>query len=381
MASNFLSAWFWDIGTGLVPIIGFYAILFAIMTIIFGWASRMPRTLPSTSLMAIGIILNAIFLGSLLVLQAAARHYYVALAVLDGISAGFYWLALFVLASSWVRAEQARWYNSWTGTLEAFLELVAPPLSGWIIASMTGLQGYRVVFAIAFVSLLGAFILILGAAKSGSIAAKLPAAPKELPKPVPIGWRALLWSFWALGMRDGIYFFLPNLLLFIISHSAIWLGIFVAAEASLEGALFWALGRWPGLNRNARSLWIATSISLMALALIGLPLTTTTLFLLGMLVSIAYPPFKISLESSALIAIRDSSRDETAMVQRTGQKEMWINSGRVLSLLVALGMVLVLPHFHIRDFRWLLGAWGFIPIVIIVAYQRVPADAEQTDQA
>jgi len=189
--------------------------------------------------------------------------------------------------------------------------------------------------------------------------------------PIPERWRSLLWSFWALGLRDGIYLFLPNLLLFIVSRSTIWLGVFAACQAGLQGLVFWVVGRWPQLNHHSRSLGFATGLSLFALALIALPLELSTIFGLGLLVSIAYPPFKVSLESSALMAIGGNQRSETAMMRRTGQKEVWLNSGRLLSLLLVLGFVLWLPHFRLTDFRFVLAAWGLSPVAIWLFYRKV----------
>lgn len=370
LASNFLSAWFWDIGTGIVPIVTFYAILFAVMILCFGAAAKIPRHLPSSTLMATGIVLDAIFLGLMLLLRAHARHYYIPLAILDGTAASFYWLALYVLASSWVSPDQAHWYNSWTGTLEALLGLVVPPLSGWIIASMAGITGYRLIFAMALVSLIGPLWLILRAKSPNQAndAARLARTPSFA---TSFSWKALLWSFSGLGLRDGVYYFLPGLLLFVISHSTVWLGIFAASQSALQGSWFWVLGRWPTIGQWPGILWAGAVISLLALALLWLPLDTATLFALGMAISLAYPPFKVALESSALVAIRRAGYQRPQeMVRRTGEKEVWINSGRLLGLLLVLGLLLIVPHFRLPSFRWLLALWGISPIAILVTYRN-----------
>lgn len=246
--------------------------------------------------------------------------------------------------------------------------LVIPPLSGWTIAAMRGLEGYQVVFATALISLLGCLWLILGgvhpvappaAAKTRATrAVALPAA------------RPLLWSFWGLGLRDGVYFFLPNLLLFIITRNALLLGAFVAAEAAAQGALFGLLThRSDGKTRSA-SLITATLGSLAALAMLWVPLTPATLFALGILVSLAYPPFKVALESSALAAISVSSRHEDDRVRLTGLKEAWINGGRLTSLL---GLVLVTISARgvpVGGFRDILALCGLVPLFIYAAYHR-----------
>lgn len=365
IASNFIGAWFWDIGTGLRPIIVFYTILFVVMVVSFGLASKIRGHLSSSTLMALGIVLNALYLAVLLGLKANARHFYIPLAILEGLSASFYWLGLFVLASSWVEEGQEAWYNGWTGTIEAVLGLVAPPLSGWIISAMPGLNGYRTVFFIAFVSLLGcAWLILSGRRGSHDPEPRSRVVLHELPE-IP-GWRRLGWSFWALGMRDGMYFFVPNLLLYIVTHNTILLGLFMAMQAALEGLIFWALTRWPGPLARGWGLWLATGIGLLALLIIVTPLNVTTIFFLGIVIAVCYPSFKVALESSALTLITRYSRHETDRIQLTGAKEVWINSGRLISLLTLLTILTVIHAFRVGDFRWILGLWALIPVAIYI---------------
>ncbi len=369
MASSFVGAWFWDIGTGLSGIIIFYSVLFATMIAAFGSAPYIRRKWDAPQLMAGGIILNAVYLALLLMLKTQARHYYLPLALIEGVSSSFYWLALFSLAASWVGPGQAAWYNAWTGTLEAILGLCIPPASGWLIDRMPGIVGYRVVFALALCSLLAALVLLAGRKVEGSraaIAASGSSNRQELPF-IP-GWRRLLWSFWALGMRDGLYFFLPNLLLFIVTRSTFVLGVFVAAQAFVEGAVFWILTRWH--PRGLAAMQVATGLSLLAIGVVVGRMDGATLFALGILVGIAYPPYKVALESAALRDINQFSRNDGERIQLTGIKEVWINSGRLLSLLVLLALIAVWPDFHLQDLRWILGGWAAVPAVTYLLYRR-----------
>lgn len=365
MASNFVGAWFWDIGTGLRPILLFYTILFVVMVASFGMASRIRNHLSSPVMMTLGIVLNAIYLALFLMLKTKTRQYFIPLAVLDGLSSSFYWLSLFVLASSWVDAGQESWFNSWTGTIEAILGLVAPPLSGWIIRAIPGLNGYRAVFFIAFLSLVGCTWLIMAArAPKSSEPPKRQDVPTPRTLPSIPGWRRLSWSFWALGMRDGMYFFVPNLLLYIVTGNTVLLGAFSAMQALVEGGVFWALTRCSGPLTRRLGLLLATIISLTALGLLALPLNAFVLFLLGGVVALSYPSFKVTLESSALSAITQYSQDEADRMQLTGVKEVWINGGRLFSLAFLLVLLTLLGPFHLADFRWILALWSFVPVGI-----------------
>lgn len=367
MASNFVGAWLWHIGTDLVSILRFYTVLFVVMTLGFAFASRLGRHIPSTRLMATGIVLNIIYLALLLALKTQARHYYGLLAALEGLSATFYWLALFVLASAWVNTDQSEWFNGITGTLEAVLGLVIPPLSGWIISRLPGLTGYRTIFAVALLSLLGSLFLI----------ARAPGGSSRTPSPFsyplgtnPPGWRALGWSFGALGLRDGLYFFVPSLLLYILTGNAILLGIYLALQSVIEGAVFGLLSRSPRKISRIHRLSIATAISLLALPMAFFRLTPSTLFGLGVLIALAYPPYKVALESSALTLIDRYSRTDSDRIRLTAAKEVWINGGRLLSLVFLLGIFALVPHFRLGEFRWIFALWSLVPVIILVTFRK-----------
>ncbi|MDA8204627.1 MAG: hypothetical protein M0Z36_01050 [Thermaerobacter sp.] len=374
-ASNFIGAWFWDIGTGLRPILLFYTIFFVVMVLSFGMASRIRSRISSPVLMTLGIVLNAIYLALLLLMQTKTRQYYVPLAVLDGFSSSFYWLSLFVLASSWVEAGQESWYNSWTGTIEAVLGLVAPPLSGWVIQALPGLNGYRTVFLAAFLALLGCTWLAL-AGRRHLPQSQLHFRPQktetrtralvQIPQ-----WRRLVWSFWGLGLRDGIYFFVPSLLLFIVTGSTVLLGVFNAMQAAIEGIVFWALTRSEHLSRQ-RSMLGATLVSFTALTLMIVPLNAVVLFLLGGVIAVAYPSFKVTLESSALTVITRYGRNEQERTRLTGLKEVWINSGRLLGLVFLVILLSLLGPLHITVFRWILGLWALVPAGLYLLARELP---------
>lgn len=365
LASNFVGAWFWDIGAGIRPIILFYTMLFVVMVLSFALASRIQSRLAPSTLMAVGIGLNAVYLALLLLLKAQTRHYLVPLAILDGASSSFYWLSLFVLASSWVQPEQASWYNSWTGTIEAVLGLVAPPLSGWVIRMIPGLNGYRTVFFVAFLSLLGCTWLILSGRHPAiaEVQEKYPVLTEPVHEEIP-EWRRLTWSFAALGVRDGIYFFIPNLLIYIVTRNTVLLGLFSAMQALIEGGVFWAITRWSSTLTHKVGLLAATLLSLLALGLLVVPMNAFVLFVLGAIIAMSYPSFKVVLESAALAKITTYGKTESARIQLTGRKEVWINGGRLSSLIFLLGLLSILGPFHLQDFQWILGLWALVPVAI-----------------
>jgi len=362
MASSFMSAWFWHIGSGFLPIVRFYIVLFITMTVTFAVAAVWLRPPRSVVFMTIGIFFNAVFLAALLWLGPRARDLLPELAILEGLSSGCYWLAWFTLSAQWVTPDDSHWYNSWTGSLEALLGLIVPPASGWVITRLPGAAGYRLVFLVGLASL-AANLLIIGPAWATTPLASRPVHPQPLRIP---GWRPLLLSFVSLGLRDGLYFFLPPLLLFIVSHSAELLGIYTAMQATIQGLVFTWLGRTPRI----RPLIYAVALSGLAFGLFWLPLTPGVLLGLGGLVALAYPSFKVALESQALQWITQFGTDLSHQARLTAIKEVAINSGRLVGLLVVMLLIITHPRLHPNQLGPLLAVWAITPVAIWWWHQK-----------
>jgi YQGE family putative transporter len=375
LASSFVGAWFWNIGTGLRPILLFYATLFAVMVATFAVASR-SRWFPSSALLlTLGIFLNALYLMLMLLLRGESRHVLVLLALLDGASGSFYWLSLFVLAATWVPVEHVAWYNSWTGTIEAVLGLTAPIVSGVVIRSFHHLLGYRLIFLTAVVA------LMISAAVSWS------KGPPSAPRQVAVGrrarspatvWGRLLWGFLFLGLRDGLYFFVPGLLLYIITQNAVWLGVYNAWTAGLQGLGFWLLTR-PALRRRAEwGILGATALGLVGIFLLFTTLNPWTIMILGAVISLSYPPLKVRLESDALTVIGAARHTYGDRTRLTSVKEVWINVGRLSSLLILIGVLTLVPgSVPLRLMRWFLAIWSLLPAALSVILRGVVLEDQQ----
>jgi hypothetical protein len=63
----------------------------------------------------------------------------------------------------------------------------------------------------------------------------------------------------------------------------------------------------------------------------------------------------------------------------TGLKEVWINSGRLFSLLFLVVLLSLLGPLHIPDFRWILGLWALVPVGIYLQARGVAAPDPSLD--
>jgi hypothetical protein len=272
------------------------------------------------------------------------------------------------LAARWVAPEQSRWYNSWAGAIEAGLGLAIPPASGALIRLLPDRLGYHVIFGLGVASLTTAAVILMPARRDVAVVPTSRPSPRSRRPPIGRRWFWLLLSFSSLGLRDGLYFVIPGLLLFIVSQNAEWLGLYTAMQALLEGGIFFLLAHWQKLAKSRATLVTAATVSLLGVAWIWLPLRPVALFGLGALVACAYPPLKVALESRALEQIQRASTGPAGDTHLTAVKEVAINGGRVVSLLTVVAVVGASSPLHGHDLRLLIGLWAFTPVATVACY-------------
>ncbi len=321
------------------------------MTGVFGVAAVTRYPAASRTMQALGLSVAIIYLGAFAVLGSDARGWVWALAGLTGLGSGLYWLALYAQAAHTVHASQATQYTAWLGVVETGAGVAVPPLTGLVIAALPGLVGYRLIFLGAAV--LVAVALTLSQIEPGESTLREPA---DL-EPASAQWRLTLYSMAALGLRDGVLFFIPGLYLFVLTDRPALLGTYLALVAAVQTVAFWVYGHrpWPPLATLA--------VSLAGGATLWLAPPVPGIFALGLLTGATYPAFKVPLESQALTAIRDLSSSVGLEVRLTSVKELALNVGRVAGLGV-LWLVIVLVAHPIPVMREILIGWSAIAMIL-----------------
>lgn len=214
-ATSFIGAWFWHLHTPLSAIVLYYLLWFLVMGLVFGWGATTARRLAYQRLRGMGIVVALIYMGLLAVLGPASRHVSWLVAILTGLSSGFYWVSLYVGGAASVSSEQAAWYNAWIGILENVFAIAGPPVAAGIIVAFASGVGYRVVFGLAMTVLAVALILGSGSARHPAMAVATEPPPQK-------ALQHVRWSMAALGLRDGLLFFIPGLYLFMVTRNPLW---------------------------------------------------------------------------------------------------------------------------------------------------------------
>ncbi len=360
-ASSFVGAWFWHIRTAVSTIIFYYLLWFLVMGLVYGWAAMTPHSLRYQWLRGTGIAVAITYLGLLTVLGPASGHLVWVIAALTGFSSGFYWLSLYVGGAATVPPQKADWYNAWIGIVENVFAIVGPPVAAGIIAAFSSGVGYRVVFGLAMAILAGALVFGLE-----PFSPSTASASRSRTTPPKGAWHDVRWSMAALGLRDGILFFVPGLYLFIMTKSPLWLGWYLAIQAGVQTLAFWVLAHRSQKGSTKTRRRTALLMSVVSGGIFILLPTIPGVLILGVLTSVAYPIYKVQIEGHALAVIQETSQHSADQVGLTSMKELWLNSGRMMSFLIFLGFLTIGPS-ALAVMRIILALWPLTTLLIHIA--------------
>lgn len=349
-AASFTGAWLWRVATPLSSIVLYYLLWFGTMTVIFGLAASFRGHLPALTLQQAGLIIAILYLGGFALMGENSRNWVWALALATGVASGLYWLALYVQAAQALTRSEGPQYTACLGILETSAALVVPIVASLIIVNFPGITGYRYIFGAA--GLFIAIALLLSVNSQSPPESHHPATESIL---IGSHWKSLLKSLATLGLRDGVLFFIPGLYLFVATGHPVLLGVYLAIQSAVQMLAFWIFAKHPWHRR-----WTVVLSLMGGLALIVLP-TIPGIFALGILSGVAYPAFKVPLESQALALIGES--DASAHLPATSQKELALNFGRLMGFA---GLWILVDRMRNPEvgIHWMLILWPVLAIIL-----------------
>lgn len=173
----------------------------------------------------------------LLALQGDARYYYVLIALLVGFGSGCYWMGYHTLTRRYTTPQNRQVAFGFISLTSNAIATIAPPVSGFITNSFSGIQGYIVIFAVTLT------MFVLTALYSNRLTYEqgekiephlLQLLQQLLRYP---GTRNVLSGEILRGVRDGVVLYYLNVLVYYASSNEIFVGICLALKNLL---MIWA---------------------------------------------------------------------------------------------------------------------------------------------
>lgn len=339
------------------------------MAVTFIMAGRLAKNVDRVIAIRLGVFIHAIFYLIVLLLGKLSVKYIIVLGIVLGIGAGYFWLAFNVLYFEITNRDNRDIFNGINGLLTSTGGIIAPVLSGWLITRMDDLIGYRLIFTVSFI-IFGIAVVV-----SLFLKRRLTRGDFKLWRILKMCVRRDTHWFWvnlamiAQGVREGVFVFLIGLLVFVTTDNELVLGSFATISSAVSLVGFLVVGKF--LRKSWRNRFLCLGAVL--LGLVVLPFIwradTTNLFVLGVGAALFYPIYMVPLTSKTFDVIGESQQTARQRVEYVVARELALNVGRVLSVLVFL--IVVSRTTELAYLKWILLPIGFSQLLAWLVMRRV----------
>lgn len=375
MSGVFLNLYLWRLTediwiNGMYNIINYGVSILAFMA--GGWLTKKTDRMYSFRL---GLLLIALFYVCVIVAQEKVAEWYWLFALAGGFASCFYWSGYLVLMFDVSDDRNRIHYIAMNNIFFTAAGLIGPALAGTIIAANDGLNGYILVFGLAF------FMFLLAALGSLRIKPK-PNRHKayylayglQMMRHAPI-WHKALWGYLIYGLMQGIMLFLPNILLYQVMPREDQVG-YMTVVFSLITILMGTL-----VSKYAKEKWGAAYLRISAaglvaaacILLLGLHIWTVVGF---MVLYSFFAPLQSSIYTSyyyrltGRLPLKGNFRVESLVI-----REVFLNAGRVLSILA---LILFLDNLAGQQLAYILIGGAvlqlLLPLMVRGARERAAAE-------
>lgn len=332
MSGLFLNLYLWRLTQDLTVNALYNLIVFAITPIAFaagGWIAKKRDRMVTYR---IGIVMIALFYLMVILAQEQVPQYYIWFALFNGVAAGFYWTGYLVLQYDVSTEANRIRFLAMNMVMFNSAGLAGPALAGFVIQRNDGLQGYMIIFTLAFIMFVIAAVISFRIPMVQSHHKAYYLKFMGLVMHRNKRWLKALYSFFVLGLFQGLMLFLPNIMLFQAVGREDWVGYLGVFFSSLTVATGYVISR-KAQKENVRKYVFFSTTGVVAgsgLLLTGVELWSVVLFMI--LFSICNPLAINTLTSYYYRLIGSLPLKGQLRIESVVMRELFLNLGRVLSI-------------------------------------------------
>lgn len=283
-----------------------------------------------------GCLLSGVFYCIVLWLKESASGMPFILGIISGAGLGCYWVAYNLIYFEITEPDTRDRFNGSQGLLGAGAGIIAPWLSGLLISWLAGQRGYSLIFT--------ASLLIFGCCgvlsffikkrpQQGVYDWKYPFKLWKDQSEESRQWRYVFASVAAQGIREGVFLFLINLVVFIATNNEAKVGTYTLISSLISLVSFWAAGRFlkPRYRKHAML------IGVICLTLVIIPffwsIDYRALIMFGIGTALLFPLYIIPITSKVFDMIGATKKSVEHREELIIFREIALTLGRVVGLI------------------------------------------------
>ncbi|CQR46857.1 Major Facilitator Superfamily protein [Paraliobacillus sp. PM-2] len=365
LSNTFVNIYLWKQSNDYVSIAVYNMFVYILQPITFIIGGKMAKKVDRVLVLRLGVSALAIFFLTVLFVGEKAATYNMLLGSLLGIGYGLYWLAFNVLTFEITEPETRDFFNGFLGLMQSFGGMVGPVLAGYIIAQWDNSQGYTVIFTISFLLFIGAvtcsFFIKRRSAEGKFYFVRILKERKNNKD-----WSRILYAHILQGLREGIFVFVISIWVFIATGSELALGTFNLVFSGCSFLCYYLATRFVKPHMRKRSILFGGITLFLAIFIIIFKLNYTILLLYGAIIGIAYPLFTVPYVSLTYDVIGKSWKAKEMRIEYIVVREMFLNIGRVSSIIIFLiSIQFAAPETIIPIVLLVLGCGHFLVYFLI----------------
>ena len=253
---------------------------------------------------------------------------------LVGAAGGVYFLGHNMLLTHYTTPQNRALGLSIMALIQGITALLMPLVSGLVIGISPGMIGYRIMFGVAIAAMIVqlSFARKLTPVASAPQKSQLRLAFKLVAKRLTLRLMLLMELF--RGLREGVFAFFLNIVLFeiVASESIVGLNAFLAGAASIVAA--WLYGRIATPRNRAALTGIAASAAVGFCALLLFALQPVTIILLSIVTAFLAIVIMNSVVNTSFDILGQDEASRSAMSELMAIRELPMQIGRLGGILV-----------------------------------------------
>ncbi|MNJ38304.1 Major Facilitator Superfamily protein [compost metagenome] len=370
LSGTFLNVYLWKAKQDFM-MIGWFAFSQQIAIGLAFWiAGKWVKERDKMMILRLGIIISGMFYMLVLFTGNRMVQYIWPLGLVSGIGAGIFWLAFNVVYFEVTDRTNRDLFNGWVGIMGSAIGISGPWLSGWLISTLPGEKGYRFIFAISLIVYGIGVLLSFWLKKRPKGGRYLWLEPmRRLRAGSP--WRHAVPASIAYGLREGVFLFLINLLVYISTSSELKVGQYLLITSLVSLISYWAAGKWLAVRHR----YIEMLVGALMITLVVLPIlwkvSYTTLIIFGVGTALFMPLYIIPMISSVFDLMGRDAKDAEHRVELIVLREISMMVGRLAGIIIFIWFYSRSPHM--TTILWLMAGLGAAPVVSWLAMRRLLA--------
>lgn len=361
LSNTFVNIYLWKQSGDYVTIAIYNLGIYLFQPITFILAGKIAKKVDRVIVLRLGVIFLSLFFLSVLIIAEKAATFNFLLGGLLGIGFGFYWLAFNVLTFEITEPESRDFFNGFLGVLQSFGGMIGPLFAGTIIANMPKNVGYNTIFTISFCLFIGAvacsFVLKRRQAE-GAFHFKRVLAERGHNN----NWKKILNAHVFQGLREGIFLFVIAIWVFITTNSEFALGMFNLFLSGLSFIFYFIVTKWIKPSMRKKAILAGGLILYFSIYIILFSISYIQLIIYAVIIGIAYPIINVPYISMTYDVIGKAWKAKEFRVEYIVVRELFVNIGRVTSIVLFLLAISVFPEDKIIP--TLLAVFGLGHLII-----------------